>query len=337
MGWTAGVDASRARSPSGLLTHEFLERPQGPTSLRSPVSHGSLVYFLVAAATPDVRLQSGKMLFTGVKIGTTRTGPSASSSRPERSRERSDRVYRGTGVAHPAERDSALKDIERAPALCSHSAARGRGSGGFKRGILTTMPRMLFRVATDICRNRRALLPGPEVPRTPLLRIHLTPSPSCTCPGRGIEIHGAPIRWPRELIGVIWVPIYAVLAFRRGTGGSYVRTGREDCGIGVLYACATAVASWSDSTGCQSRLRALAAANACRFCPPPFVVIVEGTNPTGESDKCTPFRMVSRSSNLAAAIAVAGADPRSPLTHRHSRVPESPRVTRPREGTLRLT
>ena len=45
-----------------------------------------------------------------------------------------------------------------------------------------------------------------------------------------------------SLIGVVWVPIYAVLAFRRVYGGSYPRTVAKAVGIGVLYACATAVA-----------------------------------------------------------------------------------------------
>jgi hypothetical protein len=45
-----------------------------------------------------------------------------------------------------------------------------------------------------------------------------------------------------SLIGVIWLPIYAVLAFRRVYGGSYVRTVAKLVAIGAIYAVVTATA-----------------------------------------------------------------------------------------------
>jgi hypothetical protein len=43
-----------------------------------------------------------------------------------------------------------------------------------------------------------------------------------------------------SLIAVIWVPVYATLAFRRVYGGSLVRTLMKELGIGAIYALATA-------------------------------------------------------------------------------------------------
>ena len=69
----------------GLLTHEFLEgrRARYISPLRLYLT-ASLVYFLVAAAAPDVKTESGKTLFLGVRVGATTTDDGPPTSRPER-------------------------------------------------------------------------------------------------------------------------------------------------------------------------------------------------------------------------------------------------------------
>ena len=230
----------------GLLTHEFLEgrRARYISPLRLYLT-ASLVYFLIAAATPDVRLQSGKMLFPGVKIGTTRTGTSASSSRPERVGNAATASLEGRELLTPAERDSALKDIERAPALMQPFLRRAVGDpGGFKRGILTTMPRMLFALLPIFAGIVALFYRGRKYPEHLYFAIHLHAFTFLALAvAEALKFTESPILVSLgSLIGVIWVPIYAVLAFRRVYGGSYVRTVAKLVGIGVLYACATAVA-----------------------------------------------------------------------------------------------
>jgi hypothetical protein len=43
-----------------------------------------------------------------------------------------------------------------------------------------------------------------------------------------------------SLVALIWIPIYATLAFRRVYGGSLVRTLMKELGIGAIYAVAAA-------------------------------------------------------------------------------------------------
>ena len=230
----------------GLLTHEFLEgrRARYISPLRLYLT-ASLVYFLIAAATPDVRLQSGKMLFPGVKIGATRTGTSASSSRPERVGNAATASLEGKTFLTPAERDSALKDIERAPALMQPFLRRAvQDPGGFKRGILTTMPRMLFALLPIFAGIVALFYRGRKYPEHLYFAIHLHAFTFLALAlAESLKFTELPILVSLgSLIGVIWVPIYAVLAFRRVYGGSYPRTVAKLAGIGVLYACVTAVA-----------------------------------------------------------------------------------------------
>src|SRR2546423_6907408 len=66
----------------GLLTHEFLEgrRARYISPLRLYLS-ASVIYFLLTAAAPDIRLNNGRSL-SGIQIGVS-TG-TASSTAPER-------------------------------------------------------------------------------------------------------------------------------------------------------------------------------------------------------------------------------------------------------------
>jgi hypothetical protein len=230
----------------GLLTHEFLEgrRVRYISPLRLYLT-ASLVYFLVAAAAPDVRQESGKLLFPGIKIGTTRTGTSASSSRPERVGNAAAASLEGTESLTSAERDSALKDIERAPALMQPFLRRAVGDpGGFKRGILTTMPRMLFALLPIFAGIVALFYRGRKYPEHLYFAIHLHAFVFLALAmAQVLKFTESPILVAiGSLVGAIWVPIYAVLAFRRVYGGSYPRTVAKLAGIGVLYACVTAVA-----------------------------------------------------------------------------------------------
>jgi hypothetical protein len=230
----------------GLLTHEFLEgrRVRYISPLRLYLM-SSLVYFLLAAATPEVRTPSGKTVFVGVHLGSTRTENSASSSRPERVANAASASLETEELLSPAERDSALKDIERAPALMKPFLRRAiQDPGGIKRGILTTMPRMLFGLLPIFAGIVALFYRGRKYPEHLYFAIHLhaftflalslaallkfTQSPILVAIG--------------GVIGVVWLPIYAVLAFRRVYGGSHGRTIAKVVGIGAIYAAVTAAA-----------------------------------------------------------------------------------------------
>jgi hypothetical protein len=116
--------------------------------------------------------------------------------------------------------------------------------GGIKRGILTTMPRTLFALLPIFAGIVALFYRGRKYPEHLYFALHLhaftflaltvaqllkfTQSPVLVAGG--------------SLIGAVWLPIYAVLAFRRVYGGSYLRTVSKVAAIGLIYAIATAAA-----------------------------------------------------------------------------------------------
>ena len=230
----------------GLLTHEFLEgrRVRYISPLRLYLM-SSLVYFLIAAAAPDIRLQSGKTLFLGAKVGASRTEKSASSSRAERVGNAASASLEGKALLSPAERDSALKDIDRAPALMRPFLRRAvQDPGGIKRGILTTMPRMLFALLPIFAGIVALFYRGRKYPEHLYFAIHLHAFTFLALALAELLkfTQSEVLVQLGSLIGVVWLPIYAVLAFRRVYGGSYVRTVGKLIAIGALYAVVTGAA-----------------------------------------------------------------------------------------------
>jgi hypothetical protein len=247
-GWDgrlASTLSALVRHP-GMLTHEFLEgrRARYISPLRLYLM-SSLVYFLIAAATPEVRLESGKTLFLGAKVGATRTENATSSSRPERVGKAASASLEGTALLTPAERDSALKDIERAPALMQPFLRRAvQDPGGIKRGILTTMPRMLFALLPIFAGIVALFYRGRKYPEHLYFAIHLH---AFTFLALALSellkfSQSSVLVSIGSLIGAVWLPIYAVLAFRRVYGGSYVRTVAKLVAIGAIYAVVTGAA-----------------------------------------------------------------------------------------------
>jgi len=230
----------------GLLTHEFLEgrRARYISPLRLYLT-ASLVYFLIAAATPDVRTESGKTVFLGLHVGTTRTQASASSSRPERVANAASASLEKGALLSPAERDSALKDIERAPAVMRPFLRRAvEDPGGIKRGILTTMPRTLFALLPVFAGIVALFYRGRKYPEHLYFAIHLHAFTFLALAAAELlKFTQSPVlAVAGSLIGAVWLPIYAVLAFRRVYGGSYVRTVAKVVAIGAIYGAVTAAA-----------------------------------------------------------------------------------------------
>ncbi len=125
----------------GLLTHEFLEgrRARYISPLRLYLT-ASVIYFLLSAAAPDIRLDNGRSL-SGLQVGVTGT---ASSSAPQRVQNAAKESLSKQPMTEE-QRQQALKDIERAPALMQPFLRRvGADPNGFQRGLIQTMPKMLF-------------------------------------------------------------------------------------------------------------------------------------------------------------------------------------------------
>jgi len=229
----------------GRLTHEFLEGRR--VRYISPIRLylvASLVYFLLAASAPNVRLESGQPVFEGLRVGATTTKDSQAVSRPERVGNAARQSLENQQLLTPAERDSALKDIARAPALMRPFLTRAvEDPGGFKRGILETMPRMLFVLLPIFAGILALFYRGRKYPEHLYFAIHLHAfiflalAVAALVKFTQIPLLAA----SASLIVVIWIPVYATRAFRRVYGGSLSRTLMKELAIGAIYCVAAAI------------------------------------------------------------------------------------------------
>lgn len=224
----------------GLLTHEFLEgrRARYISPLRLYLT-ASLVYFVLAAAAPNVRLGSGQTLTPGLRIGPTGTTEKARTSAPQRVAGNVNASLVDQKTLTPEEKAAALKDIERAPALMQPFLRRAVADpGGFKRGMLETMPRMLFALLPIFAGIIALFYRGRKYPEHLYFAIHLHAFIFLALAVTELLkfTRLAPVVAIASLIVVLWIPVYVTLAFRRVYGGSIVRTLMKEVAIGTLYA-----------------------------------------------------------------------------------------------------
>jgi hypothetical protein len=227
----------------GLLTREFLEgrRARYISPLRVYLT-ASLVYFVLAASAPEVRLESGKIL--GLRVGATAKDDPDPLSRPERVGASASRALETGDALTAAERAAALEDISRAPALMQPFLRRAvEDPGGLKRRILETMPRMLFVLLPIFAGILALFYRGRKYPEHLYFAIHLhafiflalAVSELLKFTQSAVLVAGT------SLIASIWIPIYATLAFRRVYGGSLARTLMKEVAIAAIYALTAAV------------------------------------------------------------------------------------------------
>ena len=222
----------------GMLTHEFLEgrRSRYISPLRLYLM-ASLAYFVLAAAVPNVRLESGKSL--GLNVGATVTDPNKPAAGPERVANAASEALANPDALTPAERQAALEDIKRAPAVIQPFLRRAiEDPRALKRGILETMPRMLFVLLPIFAGIVALFYRGRKYPEHLYFAIHLHAFIFLALAVAALpKFTRSPVLVAvASLIVVIWIPIYATLAFRRLYGGSLARTLLKELAIGVIYA-----------------------------------------------------------------------------------------------------
>jgi hypothetical protein len=258
-GWDgrfASTVRALVRKP-GKLTREFLEGRRA--SYLSPLRlylMASLVYFVIAASAPNVRLASGKTaagLSVSVTDGKTK-GPTA----PERVANAVKGSLAGenpdpdpsSGSARkeeltPEQKAAALKDIERAPALMRPFLRRAvTDPGGFKRGLVESMPRMLFALLPIFAAIVAIFYRRRKYPEHLYFAIHLHAFIFLALAVVGVLkfTRSVPLVTTGGVIALVWIPIYATLAFRRVYGGGVAATIAKEIGIGAIYLAAAAAA-----------------------------------------------------------------------------------------------
>jgi hypothetical protein len=205
----------------------------------------SLVYFVLAASAPNVRLESGQPVLEGLRVGVTTTPDGRVVSRPERVGNAARQSLENQGLT-PAEKAEALQDIARAPALMRPFLRRAvEDPGGFKRRMIETMPRMLFVLLPIFAGILALFYRGRKYPEHLYFAIHLHAFIFLALAVAELtKFTQVPILVGAVgLVAFIWIPVYATLAFRRVYGGSLSRTLMKEVAIGAIY-CVTAAAGF---------------------------------------------------------------------------------------------
>ena len=216
----------------GALTRDFLEgrRARYLSPLRLYLM-ASLVYFVAAAAAPS-RTGGPTVEFAGVDIN------ASSTPTPQRV---ANRAGKSLGAQQPltgVQRDSALKEIAKAPPLMRPFLRRVvLDPAGFRRGLVETMPRVLFALLPVFAAIVAVFYRRRKSPEHLYFAIHLH-SFVFLALTLAVLTRFQPSRTVDALVRgamAIWIMIYATLAFRRTYGGSVARTIVKELAIGFVY------------------------------------------------------------------------------------------------------
>ena len=221
----------------GSLTRDFLEgrRARHLSPLRLYLM-ASLAYFLVAAAAPDVS-RDGKTIFIGVTVGNKRENVLAP-SRPERVATETRQALASKKALSDSAKKAALADIAKAPKLMQPLMRKAiEDPSGFRRGLLEAMPRMLFALLPVFALIVAMFYRGKKYPEHFYFAIHLHAfiflALAVAAATRFTQV--AAISGTAELLALVWICVYATIAFRRVYGGSMLATLTKEAVIGVIY------------------------------------------------------------------------------------------------------
>ncbi|MEP6730468.1 MAG: DUF3667 domain-containing protein [bacterium] len=227
----------------GMLTREFLEgrRARYLSPLRLYLL-ASLVYFVLAASAPNSHANVTTSLKAGAAPNSATGKPE---SRPQRVGNEAKRALTTQEALAPEERESALKDIARAPAVMQPFLRKAvLDPAGFKRGILEAMPRMLFALLPIYAGIVAIFYRRRKYPEHLYFAIHLHAfvflalSLSALAEFTRLPIIAGIVGF----VSVVWIPVYATLAFRRVYGGSLMRTLVKEAFITAIYCAVSTVA-----------------------------------------------------------------------------------------------
>jgi uncharacterized protein DUF3667 len=237
----------------GLLTREFLEgrRARYLSPLRLYLM-ASLLYFVVAAATPDI---GGGSATNGINVRMTPGRADTAPGAPQRVANAASKAMKGSRAdpdpgkgGQPLtaeEKAQALKDIEKAPALMRPLLRRSvEDPARFKRGMLEQMPRMLFVLLPVFAAIVGLFYRRRKYPEHLYFAIHLNAFIflALTIAQASKFTYSTKISFIVGLIAVIWIPVYATLAFRRTYGGGVAVTLAKEVAIGAIYAVVALIA-----------------------------------------------------------------------------------------------
>lgn len=217
----------------GELTRRFIDGQRvrfiAPVRLYLTLS---VVYFVVAAAAPTLRPSGTNVDVGPVHIGVTRTGNSG----PEQAA-RATQAARA-GALTPAERDSALAQVARAPKLIRPILQRSiNDPDGMKRGVLESMPKVLFVLLPLFAGILALFYRRRHFPAHLYFAIHLHAYAFLVLGIAALAsfTHVFVLYVVLSAAAQLSVPVYLYLALRRVYGGSRLMTLAKEVGVGLLY------------------------------------------------------------------------------------------------------
>jgi hypothetical protein len=227
----------------GKLTVEFLEgrRARYLSPLRLYLT-ASVAYFVLAAASPDVRLPSGKLLFMGIRVGASTDG---AASRPARVAGAAGAALANEPVLTDSARSEILAEIASAPAVMQPFLRRSlEDPDGFKRALIETMPKMLFVLLPVFAAIVGLVYRGRKYPEHLYFAIHLHAYIFAVLAVTEL-VKFTGLAYAVIAIAAIAlpsIPLYAVLALRRVYGNTFGRTLVKSAAIAAVYSVTAAIA-----------------------------------------------------------------------------------------------
>jgi hypothetical protein len=224
----------------GGLTRQWLDgrRAHFISPLRLYLT-ASLVYFLAAAAAPNLPPGPNVIEAGGVRIGIwngpARTGSAARASQDVRAAQR--------GALTDDERRKALASIDSAPALIRPILKRAMDDPiGLRASMLSAMPKVLFGLLPIFAGIVALFYRRRHYPEHLYFAIHLSAFifVALTLSELSKMTHVVALPVIGGAVAKIWIVAYSTLALRKVYGNSLAMTVLKGLGIAVLY-CAVSV------------------------------------------------------------------------------------------------
>ena len=219
----------------GELTREWIEgrrvRYISPWRLYLTAS---LLYFVVTAAAPNIRANQ----IDGVNLGPVAFGVTRDGS-PARASQDAQRAIETNRPLTGAERDSAMADIAQAPAIFRPMLLKAVDDpANFRKAVSSAMPNVFLGLVPVLGLILAAFYRGRHYPEHLYFAIHLA---AFVFIARGLGnlslfTRSIPIAALAQMLMLIWIVAYGVIALRRVYGGSVGMTVLKGVGIAALYA-----------------------------------------------------------------------------------------------------
>jgi hypothetical protein len=195
----------------------------------------SLLYFLVAAAAPNLR---GKIVGVsgpaGIQVGTTVTR-----SRPARVADRTEAAFADGVQLTPAELAEAKADVAKAPWILRPMLEKSiTEPGAMKAGIYRWLPRMLIALLPLYAGILALFYRRRHYPEHLYFAIHLHAFVFVAFAFSNLVkfTHVSPLAIAAGIASAAWIIAYALIALRRVYGGTMAANIGKAVGIMALYA-----------------------------------------------------------------------------------------------------